>query len=303
MNRPAAIAGLIPPSTRAALKDLRLLSRRAIGQHGIGLHRSQSRGSGLEFAQYRAYEPGDELRLVDWKLYARSDRFFVREAERESPLAVWILVDATASMGQGDAARPGWTRLAAARVLAACIAEVALRQGDRFALATLRGDAVGVIAPASTSRQRDRIVQALQAVHAGGRWPDEARTRPLWERIRPGDMVVLLGDLLDEAALDVATRLAAARRDVLAIAIQTAEERDFPFEGGHRFHDPETGEELLGDGVAMRDDFLRRFAAAREAMDMRLDAAGIRHTTHVLDEPLERPLRRLFATDGAAIGA
>ncbi|GAB2516949.1 DUF58 domain-containing protein [Lysobacter humi (ex Lee et al. 2017)] len=303
MRSPAAIAGLIPPSTRVALKDLRLVSRRAIGQHGIGLHRSLSRGSGLEFAQYRAYEPGDELRLVDWKLYARSDRFFVREAERESPLAVWILVDATASMGQGDDARAAWTRLHAARVLAACIAELALRQGDRFGLATLRGDGVGVITPAATSRQRDRIVQVLQALDAAGRWPDDARTRPLWERIRPGDMVILLGDLLDDAAIDVATRLAAARRDVLAIAIQTAEERDFPFEGGHRFRDPETGEELLGDGAAMRDEFLARFGAAREAMRVRLEAAGIRHATHVLDEPPEHALRRLFAVDTAAARA
>ena len=67
-------------------------------------------------------------------MYARSDRFFVREAERESPLAVWLLVDATASMAQEDATRPGWSRLSAAKGLAACVAELALRQGDRFGL-------------------------------------------------------------------------------------------------------------------------------------------------------------------------
>ncbi len=85
---------LIPADVRSRLQDLRLNSRRAIGARGIGLHRSRSRGAGLEFAQYRAYEPGDEPRQIDWKLYARSDRFFVREAERESPLTAWLLVDA-----------------------------------------------------------------------------------------------------------------------------------------------------------------------------------------------------------------
>ncbi len=85
----------IPADVRSRLKALRLLPRRARGAHGIGQHASRSRGAGLEFAQYRAYEPGDELRQIDWKLYARSDRFFVREAERESPLAVWILIDAS----------------------------------------------------------------------------------------------------------------------------------------------------------------------------------------------------------------
>ncbi|PSD26643.1 DUF58 domain-containing protein, partial [Stenotrophomonas maltophilia] len=68
--------------------------------------RHRSRGAGLEFAQYRAYEPGDELRQIDWKLYARSDRFFVRESERESPITVWLLLDATASAGQADRAAP-----------------------------------------------------------------------------------------------------------------------------------------------------------------------------------------------------
>ena len=98
------MADLIPADVRRRLKSLRLVTRRAVGQHGIGLHQSHSRGAGLEFAQYRAYEPGDELRQIDWKLYARSDKFFVREAERESPVAVWILIDASASMGQADSA-------------------------------------------------------------------------------------------------------------------------------------------------------------------------------------------------------
>ena len=124
--------GLIPPEIRSRLRGLRLTARRAAGATGMGLHQSRSRGSGLEFAQYRAYEPGDELRQIDWKLFARSDRFFVREAERESPLALWILIDASASMAQADRARPAWSRLDAARALAACMAEIALTQQDRF---------------------------------------------------------------------------------------------------------------------------------------------------------------------------
>ena len=118
--------------------------------------------------------------------------------------------------------------------------------------------------------------------------------------IGPGDLVVMLSDLFDEGAIDVATRLAAARREVLAIQILTAEERDFPFQGGHRFRDPETGEELLGDGAAMRSEFLARFTQARSALHARLDAAGIRHAEYVLDQALDLPLRRLFGARDAA---
>ncbi|MEI2455397.1 DUF58 domain-containing protein [Lysobacter firmicutimachus] len=294
---------LIPPSVRARLRSLSLVSRRAVGAHGLGQHRSRSRGAGLEFAQYRAYEPGDEPRQIDWKLYARSDRFFVREAERESPLALWLLIDASASMGQGDAARPGWSRLDAAKALAACAAELALRQGDRFGLIALQEDGLRLIAPATGTRQRDRLWRELHALRARGRWPAPERLRPLWERIGAGDLVLMLGDGFDEAALDVAERLAAARREVLSIRILTVEERDFPYRGGHRFRDPETGEELLGDGADLREDFLRRFAAARRAVDARLQACGIRHAEFVLDEALDLPLRRLFGGRDAAEGA
>lgn len=292
--------GFIPPQVRARLKDLRLVSRRAVGLQGIGLHQSRSRGAGLEFAQYRAYEPGDELRQVDWKLYARSDRFFVREAERESPLAVWLLIDASASMAQEDAARPGWSRLDAAKGLAACVAELALRQGDRFGAVALQDRGMRVLAPGAGPRQRDRLLLELHALSAQGAWPAAGHLRPLWERIGAGDLVLLLSDCFDEGAIALAERLAAARREVLGIQILTAEERDFPFQGGYRFRDPETGEELLADGAALREEFIARFGAMRHALDARLDASGIRHADYVLDQALDLPLRRLFGARDAA---
>ena len=288
----------IPRDVRARLKDVRLVPRRATGAHGFGLHRSHSRGAGLEFAQYRAYEPGDEPRQVDWKLYARSDRFFVREAERESPVTVWLLIDATASMNQGDAARSHWSRLDAARGLAACTMEVALRQGDRFGLAFLGGNGLDV-APANAGlRHRDRCLLALRDLRAEGAWPVEAALRPLWERIAPGSLVMMLGDGFDENATQFAQRLAAARREVLAIRILTAEERDFPFRGGHRFHDVETGTELLADAASVRSDFLARFAAARRTLAMQLAANGVRQVEYILDEALDMPLRKLFTMHG-----
>ncbi|KAF1712675.1 DUF58 domain-containing protein [Pseudoxanthomonas kalamensis DSM 18571] len=285
---------------RIRLGELRLTSRHAIGVQGIGLHHSRSRGAGLEFAQYRAYEPGDELRQIDWKLYARSDRFFVRESERESPLDVWILLDASASMAQADGGRPQWSRLDAARCLAACLGELALRQGDRFGLVGLHVDGLRLLPPDTGTRQRDRLHLELRALRAGGAFPSEERLTPLWERIGSRDLVVLLSDCFDDNAVALAERLAAARREVLAIQLLTVEERDFPFRGGHRFHDPETGEELLGDGAAMREEYLARFGRAQATLDARFDAAGIRHARYVLDEAPDLPLRKLFGRHDAA---
>lgn len=285
---------LIPADVRSRLKSLRLWSRHAQGVPGIGWHPSHSRGAGLEFSQYRAYEPGDALRQIDWKLYARSDRFFVREADRESPLTLWLLLDASASMTQADRARPAYSRLQAAKGIAACLAELALQQGDHFGLIALREDGLQYLPAGSGPRQRNRLWLALQQLTAAGQFPQADTLNPLWERIAPGALVVVLSDCFDEAIISLAERLVAARREVIVMQLLTVEERDFPFTGGHRFIDPETGDALPGDGKALRESFIARFAQAQRSLDAQLDAAGIAHVRHVLDAPMDLPLRQLF---------
>lgn len=287
---------LVTPALRARLRDLRLVPRRAAGAHGLGQHSSRSRGTGLEFAQYRAYAPGDEPRRVDWKLFARSDRYFVRESERDSPLDLWVLVDTSASMAQSDAANASHTRLDAARTLAACTIELALRQGDRFGIAALSTQPLALVAADSGPRQRDRCVQELLSWRADGRWPDPSTLLPLWERIAPASLVLLLSDAFDEATIALAERLAAARREVVVIQIQTAEERDFPFRDNRRFIDVEEGTELLADGPTARAGYLQAFARAQQALRSRLAASGIRLASHYLDEPADAALRQLFGT-------
>jgi len=286
---------LIPADVRARLKGLRLVSRRVSGALGIGQHHSRSRGAGMEFAQYRAYEPGDEPRQIDWKLYARSDKFFVRESERDSPLAAWVLLDASASMAQSDATRPDWSRLQAAKAQAACVFELACRQGDRFGLIVISGNRLQVINAGSGTRHRDQCLKMLAAANAGGSWPSDADCRLIWERIHANDLVLLLSDDFDEAALALIERLAAARREVLNIQVLTVEERDFPFRDGRRFIDVESGADVLTDAASAREDYLRAFAAALQQLNLRLNSAGIRHVPYVLDESVDAPLQRLFA--------
>lgn len=289
----------IPPDVRSRLKSLRLITRRAVGSHGLGLHQSHSRGAGLEFAQYRAYERGDELRQIDWKLYGRSDKFFVREAERESPVAVWILMDASASMGQADVGA-ALTRFDAAKSLTQSIAELALQQGDRFGWMALNDQGLRLLPPAAGRRQRDRLLLELLPLKPAGVFARADQLARLWERIGARDLVVMLSDCFEPGVVDLAETLAAAGREVLVVEMLTEGETAFRFAGGYRFRDPETGEELLGDGPALRTEFLRRFGEARAALHARLDAVGIRHADHVLGQPVDLPLRRLFGAHDAA---
>ncbi|MET0232164.1 MAG: DUF58 domain-containing protein, partial [Rhodanobacteraceae bacterium] len=206
---------LIPADVRARLKNLRLRARNGAGGDGLGQHQSRSRGAGLEFAQYRAYEPGDEPRRIDWKLYARSDRYFVRESERDSPLTLWLVIDASASMTQADTARRDWRKLDAAKTIAACAIELALRQGDRFGLVALGAGGPKLVTADAGSRHRDRCMLELERIDAAGEWPPEPALRPLWERVRASSLVLVLSDFFDDAPAALALRFAAARREVL----------------------------------------------------------------------------------------
>ncbi len=290
----------IPPEVRSRLRRLALRTRRDRGDAGFGMHASRNKGSGIEFSQYRSYEPGDEPRRIDWKLFARSDRFFVREAEQESPVSVWVLIDASASMAQADRARPGWSRLDAAKLIALCIAELAMMQGDRFGWITLKQGALGLADPRRGRAQMARMQVDFARLGASGTFADAATLAPLWNRIAARDLVIFLSDCFDEGGIAMIERLARAGREVLSVQMLTAEERDFPFDGGFRFRDPETGEELVTDGAVLRETFLARFAAAREALAVRLDAAGIRHAAYVLDQPVDAPLQSFFAAKGRA---
>jgi uncharacterized protein (DUF58 family) len=285
----------LPADLRSRLRRLSLRPLRHTRGAGFGLHAGRTRGAGVDFAQYRAYQQGDDLRRIDWRLYARSDHFFVREAERESPTALWIVLDTSASMTQADEARPGWSRLEAAKRLAAALIAVALKDGDSFGLALVGPEAALATRIGQGVRHRDQVFSQLARVRAAGAADWRAGLERLGERFAPHDLVLVLSDGFDEACLAALERLAAAGRDIGFMQLLTVEEREFPFSGGRLFEDPETGARLQGEGRAMRARFLDRFAQARAAQAARLRACGVRRVEHFIDESADLPIAAMFA--------
>lgn len=286
---------LIPASLRPHLARLHLSARLPPPAGPLGHNASRARGQGLEFSQYRAYEHGDEPRHIDWKLYARSDRYFVRESQSEAGLAVWVVLDATASMLQADIATPARTKFEAARALCAATLEIALRQGDRFGLLCVSDGALDWVPLGRGPKHRDRCALMLMRRECRGAWPSAATLRTAWARIDPAAVAVLVGDGFDAAGTQFALHLAATRRDVRSIALTSVDERDFELRGSFLLHDPETGERVETDGGQARAAFRERFAAARAAQARELAAGGVRHVEQVLDQPLERALRAVLA--------
>lgn len=232
------------PVTSAQLahtSDLDLVIRHVLAGLGHGIHAGRERGAGVEFSEYRAYAPGDEWRRVDWKLLARADRYYVREAERDSHVAIWLCLDASASMLEPSRSMDGVTKLWYARTVLACIAAIAQRQGDAFGMIVL-GDGRVNFTPASRGpRQMHRILAQLSRTEAAGTLPDETALRASLHFARSPSLIFAVSDFLDWSSplSDALLRLRHMQHDVRALCLQTQAELDASFTKGAAYRDPE----------------------------------------------------------------
>jgi uncharacterized protein (DUF58 family) len=219
------------------LAPLRLRARSVAEGVYAGGHRSARRGPGVEFGGHRPYVPGDDLRWIDRHALMRHDRLIVREFETETDRALYLLVDATASMGfRGKGAASA--KVAFAALIAASLARVALASGDPVSLGWVGGDGARSVPPTSGGEAFERIVRALSSIKAtgdsmrdGGQF-DRAIAR-IARRARRGAVIVLLSDLIDlpSGAHDQFAALATAGRRLVAAQVLDPEELRLPYEG------------------------------------------------------------------------
>lgn len=275
MTRPAWFdAGLV-----AAIADLPLATRPVAASSAAGRHPSRLPGSGLEFAQYRGYQPGDDIRRVDWKLLARSDRLYVREADAETALPVVLALDASGSM---DHTEGGVRKFDVARAMVAALAANAIRHGDLPALVAL-GPNARSIAPSRDHRQLERIVDALDAAAPNGRWID-ADARRLTEFGHAAALIAVSdGHDPGDAMLEAAAR---ATSDVTMLLLRTPRERDLEYGRTVTLEDLETGER-----VTLTPGLQHRRQEAEQRWQLRAQHAGVTVVTFDPTAPIAPRLR------------
>jgi len=277
-----------------------VIARTVVQGFVAGIHRSPLRGVGEDFARHRDYQQGDDVRYVDWKVYGRTDRLYVREFQERSNLYAWLVVDATASMGFAEPG--GVPKLRYASYVAAALAHLMLGTGDAVGLAVF-GEGTELLLPPRTRRgQLHDLLLRLERLRAAGHTPAATALDRVGERLRKPGRVVLVSDLLEEdggeSLAAAAGRLRARGDEVVALRVLTpAESGERPPEPG-LFFDPEHPERTLPAAPDVDRDYARRVGDYYEALAGRLRERGTEYVPLSTAEPVEHGLVRWLHARG-----
>lgn len=287
----------IDPRALMAIRHLELRARVVVEGFWNGLHRSPYHGFSVEFTEYRPYTPGDDPRYLDWRLLARSDRYYLKRFEDETNLRCHLLVDQSRSMHYGSLA---WSKSAYARTLAATFAWFLNGQGDALGLFTF-DDRVRNYLPARHRHGHLRqIMLALEADAAGRDTDLNAPLQRVAELVRKRGLIVLISDLLapiDDLERSLG-RLAAAGHEIILFQVLDPNELTFHFPRAMLFQDVESGRDVYLDPETVRPDYQRRLAEHFDRVQTACRRFGISLHRAMTDRPLELALFDFIRTRG-----
>ncbi|MCS7254006.1 MAG: DUF58 domain-containing protein [Armatimonadota bacterium] len=244
------------PELLAKIKGLELRARTVVEGFLGGMHRSTYKGSSIEFAEHRPYFPGDDVRHVDWKAYAKSDRLYVREFEEETNLRCYLFVDASASMSFGTTAMG---KFEYASVTASALAYLALKQRDSVGLVLFNERTLVYIPPRMHPSHFETLVEALESVRPYGRTNFGSAILELGERLKRRGLIILLSDLIeDDGSFQRALSFLRHRKhEIITFQVLDPAELELPFDEPSVFRDMESHRALPADPVALSASYRR----------------------------------------------
>jgi uncharacterized protein (DUF58 family) len=305
----ASLANYLDPEVIQQVARLDLRARFIVEGFLAGLHSSPFQGFSVEFSEHRKYAHGDAPRTIDWKVFARSDRLFVRKYQAETHLACHLLVDASGSMGYvgylGPAGSPrggatgivgAWPQPAGKLIyvihIAAALGYLVIKQQDAVGLGII-GERLETLLPARARRAHlVEVLAALSAVVPRGRTGLARGVEQALARISHRGLVVFLSDLLTDtdALLEALHHIRFRGHDLIVMHVLDAAETQFPFTGHVRLEDPETGESLVADAGAVRGRYLAAVAAWREKLRDQIGALRADYVPLDTAQPFDKAL-------------
>jgi uncharacterized protein (DUF58 family) len=279
--------GFIDPRVLAKIDNLELLARTVVEGFINGLHRSPNLGASMDFAEHRAYMPGDDLRRIDWRLFGRSDRYYVKEFEADTNTNLLLLLDVSASM---DFESGGISKLQYAKYLASCLGYFSSRQRDRIGLVTFADGIVDYVPP--SAKHLRIVLQTISRASASGQSNIDNALGQIAEFARRRQIVVIISDLYDEPerVVRAVARLRNRGNDLIVLQVLDPAELDLPFDDAANFEDMETGEAIPVVPSLLREQYrtlMQEHTAtlARRMREERIDYA-LFNTAQPLDHAL-----------------
>jgi uncharacterized protein (DUF58 family) len=279
-------ASVLDPGLLGRISDLELVARILAEGLVSGLHRSPFHGYSAEFSQYRHYLPGDDLKYVDWKLVARTDRVYTKQFRETTNLAAIMVVDTSASMAFPDGVN---SKFRYARVAAAALAHLISSQGDAVGLLSHQE----FLPPKAGRRHLRRLLASLSTLAVSAPWTSAASIRRAAERLGRRGLLLVFSDFYDDEDATWVEMRRAARlgHEVVVFQVISREEIVFGYRRDVEFVDLETGRRLAVDATAARRQYLDAMTAFLERCRLRAGAEGFQYSLMVTDVPHERALR------------
>lgn len=281
---------LLYPKILMAIKDLNLSAKTTIDGFMSGINKSTIKGAGLEFSQYRSYQPGDDLRSLDWKMFARSDRYYIRESEVETSISVRFLVDASASMNHSDG---DFTKIDFSRYLTACLAYLANLQGDAIGLYIFKSAALYAMASKQDYQHLARLFFQLEQINPSGTFTKPIHYKEIFAGTQKRELLVFVTDLYQEEQeiFDLLDTLNMLGHEIVVFHVLARNEVELDFKGYSTFEDLETGKIIQIDQSKARKVYKEKFSLFLEETRLKMLDRRIYYRPIFTDQPLDQALR------------
>ena len=273
-----------------AIKDLSLAAKTVIDGFMNGINRSNIKGQGMEFSQYRSYQAGDDLRWLDWKMYARSDRYYIRESEMETNISVRLLLDASASMNHEDS---GFKKIDYARYLAAALAYLANLQSDAVGLYLFRDGDLTSLAAKQDFQHLSRLFYHLENLEAAGKFTSDSHLNDIYTRSRKRELLIFITDFYEQNGeiTKLLDTLIALKNEVVVFHLIGRNELEMDFKGYTSLQDLETGESVEFDSNSAEKNYREKLENYLAGVRSKMLDRNISYRLIPTDQPLDIALR------------
>jgi uncharacterized protein (DUF58 family) len=295
-SSPVPGARFVDPKVLARIGNLELVARSVVDGFINGLHRSPYFGASVDFAEHRGYVPGDDIRRVDWRLYARTDRYYIKEYEADSNANFSVLLDVSRSMGFSGPASGGMSKLDYGRMLAGCLTYLVHRQRDRVGLVAFDSEIVEHVPP--SAKHLEVVLHVLNRLAPARPGSLRGPLHTMAEHFGRRGLLVLISDLYEDpdAVLDAIAPLRFRGNDVIVFHVLDAAEIDFGFTEPSAFEDLESGEQIPIVPEALAEQYRSLVRAHVAALTERFSGNRVDYSLVNTSTPLDHALFTYLST-------